>query len=140
MLRKFLHRHLHLHRPYHRYTYSIGFLEKRRPNRYASTLGSSDESIATILAKEPGTTTGSDNIIRVTGSVRTIRKQKHRCFLEIGDGSTSRPLQAILEPQHAEGYVAAELVQRRHPRLRHCKTWYWDFGCINGHMATLSAW
>ncbi|KAL8821587.1 MAG: hypothetical protein Q9191_007276, partial [Dirinaria sp. TL-2023a] len=102
MLRRSLYRHLHLHRPCHRYTYSIEILGQRRPNRHASTLSSSDESIAAILAKEPGTTTGSNNV-RVTGSVRTIRKQKHRCFLEIGDGSTSRPLQAILEPQHAEG-------------------------------------
>lgn len=82
--------------------------------RYVSTLSSRDESIAAALAKEPDATTGSNNTIRVTGSVRTIRKQKQRCFLEIGDGSTSRPLQAILEPHHAKGYVAAELAQQRH--------------------------
>ena len=41
--------------------------------------------------------------LSVAGSVRTIRKQKRHAFAEIGDGSTSRSLQAILEPSQAEG-------------------------------------
>lgn len=39
----------------------------------------------------------------VAGSVRTIRKQKRHAFAEIGDGSTTKSLQAILEPCQAEG-------------------------------------
>ena len=73
-----------------------------RPRRSISTLSSKDESIAAILAREPSET-GQVVPIRVTGSVRTVRKQKRHCFLEIGDGSTSRTLQAVLEPQLAEG-------------------------------------
>lgn len=42
--------------------------------------------------------------IQVAGSVRTIRKQKHRAFLEIGDGSTVHSLQAVLSPEQAQGY------------------------------------
>lgn len=41
----------------------------------------------------------------MTGSVRTIRNQKHRSFLELGDGSTTQTLQALLEPTQADGYV-----------------------------------
>ena len=74
-----------------------------RPRRSVSTLSSKDESIAAILAREPSEETGQVVPILVTGSVRTVRKQKRHCFLEIGDGSTSRTLQAILEPQLAEG-------------------------------------
>lgn len=84
-----------------------------RPQRYTSTLSSKDGNIASILAQEPPTA-GSVDPILVTGNVRTVRKQKRRSFLEIGDGSTSRPLQAVLEPHQAEGYVDVEPVRQRH--------------------------
>lgn len=76
-----------------------------RPLRHASTLSSRDQSIAATLATVPNATSDSSDPIRVTGSVRTVRKQKRRCFVELGDGSTARTLQAILEPHQAEGYV-----------------------------------
>ena len=41
--------------------------------------------------------------IEVRGTVRTIRKQKHRAFLEIGDGSSVHSLQAVLDPDQAQG-------------------------------------
>jgi len=37
----------------------------------------------------------------VTGHIRTIRNQKRRSFVEIGDGSTIRSLQALLDPAQA---------------------------------------
>lgn len=44
--------------------------------------------------------------IEVAGSVRSVRKQKSRAFLAIGDGSTVHVLQAVLHPDQAQGYDA----------------------------------
>ncbi|KAL9027772.1 MAG: hypothetical protein Q9196_003754 [Gyalolechia fulgens] len=44
--------------------------------------------------------------IEIVGAVRTIRKQKHRAFVEIGDGSSVQSLQAVLNPDQAEGRPA----------------------------------
>ncbi|KAI4086553.1 MAG: hypothetical protein LQ344_007456 [Seirophora lacunosa] len=41
--------------------------------------------------------------IQVSGSVRTIRKQKRHAFLEIGDGSTIHSLQVVLSPDQVQG-------------------------------------
>lgn len=70
--------------------------------RPASTLGTSTPNIATILATTP---TDDRHTITAIGSVRTVRNQKNRSFLELGDGSTTQPLQAVLEPSQAEGYA-----------------------------------
>lgn len=59
-------------------------------------------SIATILATPP---TAHGEIITAVGSVRTIRNQKQRSFVEIGDGSTVHPVQALLRPAQAQGSV-----------------------------------
>ena len=61
-----------------------------------------DQDIATILNRKPDQH-GTLQPTRVIGTVRTIRNQKRRSFVEIGDGSTSRSLQALLEPHQAEG-------------------------------------
>ncbi len=98
---------------YHETRRRIPIPDTLRPQRYISTLSSRDENIASILAQEPPAAGPVDTIL-VTGTVRTVRKQKRRSFLEIGDGSTSRPLQAVLEPHQAEGYVHVEPVRRRH--------------------------
>ncbi|KAL9595156.1 MAG: hypothetical protein Q9219_006612 [cf. Caloplaca sp. 3 TL-2023] len=45
----------------------------------------------------------SSTSILVTGTVRTIRKQKRHAFLEVGDGSSVQNLQAVLSPEQAEG-------------------------------------
>lgn len=44
-----------------------------------------------------------DTAVQVAGSVRTVRKQKLRAFLEIGDGSTVHGLQVLLTPDQAYG-------------------------------------
>ena len=59
-------------------------------------------SIATILASPPK---GDAETITAVGSVRTVRNQKQRSFVEIGDGSTVHSLQALLQPAQAERYV-----------------------------------
>ena len=60
------------------------------------------QDIATVLNRKPDQY-GTLQPTRVIGTVRTIRNQKRRSFVEIGDGSTSRSLQALLEPHQAEG-------------------------------------
>ena len=77
--------------------------------RHASSLTSRDQSIATILATDPACGEPLQRT-RVVGTVRTIRNQKRRSFVEIGDGSTSHSLQALLEPHQARGQVSDDVV------------------------------
>ena len=42
-----------------------------------------------------------DRDIRLQGLIRNVRKQKKVAFAEISDGSTIRPVQTILTPEHA---------------------------------------
>ena len=70
--------------------------------RLRSTCPTASSNIATILATPPG---HGGHTITVEGSIRTIRNQKQRSFVELGDGSTAFPLQAVLDPQLAEGQV-----------------------------------
>ncbi len=61
--------------------------------------------IASILAL---TETGGGEYsrpIEIVAHVRTIRKQKRRSFVELGDGSTTVSLQALLDPNLADGSV-----------------------------------
>lgn len=64
-------------------------------------------NIATILDTDPAL---ANETITATGWVRTIRKHKRVTFLELGDGSTSRTLHAVLQPSSSEGYVFDRLV------------------------------
>lgn len=41
----------------------------------------------------------------MNGFIRSVRKQKRFAFAEISDGSTVKPLQAILNPSQAAEYV-----------------------------------
>ena len=81
-------------------------------SRHASSgLRASNPSIADMLALPPSTKENSHQQVTAVGSVRTVRKQKNRAFVEIGDGSTIHTLQAILEPSQAEGYALNYLAQ-----------------------------
>lgn len=71
----------------------------------SSALRASNRNIARVLALTPSATDNLHHQVTAIGSVRTVRKQKHRAFVEIGDGSTVHTLQAILEPPQAEGYA-----------------------------------
>lgn len=68
--------------------------------RRLSACPSASSNIATILATPPR---NGGHAITVEGSIRTIRNQKQRSFVELGDGSTAYPIQAVLDPQLAEG-------------------------------------
>ena len=81
----------------HRLTTSHTRLQLRR----SSALHASDRpNIATLLATAAG---NEGHATTATGAVRTIRNQKHRSFLELGDGSTARSLQVVLDPSQTEG-------------------------------------
>ena len=43
--------------------------------------------------------------IKISGIIRSIRKQKHASFAHISDGSTLAPIQVVLNPELAVGYV-----------------------------------
>ena len=43
--------------------------------------------------------------IKITGIIRSIRKQKHAAFAHISDGSTLTAIQVVLSPELAAGYV-----------------------------------
>ncbi|MCJ1355920.1 MAG: asparaginyl-tRNA synthetase [Icmadophila ericetorum] len=58
-------------------------------------------SIASILALPRVIEGSSPRHVQVTGHVRTVRNQKHRSFVELGDGSTTASLQALLQPAQA---------------------------------------
>ena len=62
------------------------------------------QNIATILDFRPSTEQQESQPIVVTGHVRTVRNQKARSFVEIGDGSSIHSLQAIVAPWQAVGY------------------------------------
>ncbi len=76
--------------------------------RQYATIGSETraQSIASILALPTTDANQRPRTIEVTGHVRTIRNQKRRSFLEIGDGSTIKSIQALLEPAQAVKYVS----------------------------------
>ena len=67
----------------------------------------SNPSVASVLALRPDPNGAGPQRTQVTvaGFVRTIRNQKQRSFVELGDGSTLYALQAVVSPSHAKGYV-----------------------------------
>ena len=48
--------------------------------------------------------------VQITGHIRTVRSQKKRAFVSLGDGTTTRSLQALLDPPQAAGYVRSHCV------------------------------
>lgn len=70
--------------------------------RRLSAIPTAGPNVATILATPPRL---GGHAITIEGSIRTIRNQKQRSFVELGDGSTAYSLQAVLDPRLAEGHV-----------------------------------
>ncbi len=87
---------------------SAGFRQRYSSGR--GGLSISNPSIASVLALRPKSEGEQSQRITVAGFVRTIRNQKLRSFLEVGDGSTVYPLQAVLPPIHAKGYVSSRIL------------------------------
>lgn len=65
-------------------------------------------SVGNLLQSQ---SSGSD--VTVHGFIRSIRKQKTRSFLAIGDGTSLEPLQALLTPTQAERFDLSSDVVRR---------------------------
>ena len=63
--------------------------------------------VASLLALEMDTVESRQ--VQVTANVRTVRNQKRRSFVELEDGSTVRPIQALLTPEQAKGYCQVNL-------------------------------
>ncbi|KAI9745879.1 MAG: asparaginyl-tRNA synthetase [Claussenomyces sp. TS43310] len=63
-----------------------------------SESGSTLSSVATLLESPPP----EGKNVTVAGFVRSIRNQKTRSFLSIGDGTSLEPLQALLSPNQAQ--------------------------------------
>lgn len=60
-----------------------------------------------LQATQPdGTSSYEDRQVTLQGFIRSVRKQKRYAFAEISDGSTVRPLQAILNPSQASECVS----------------------------------
>jgi asparaginyl-tRNA synthetase len=43
------------------------------------------------------------HVCSVNGWVRSVRTQKHVAFVALGDGTTLKPLQVVLQPAQADG-------------------------------------
>lgn len=74
----------------------------RISSRTLSTTPDVPSSIASILALPTGPDQPAKSI-EVIGHVRTVRNQKRHAFVELGDGTTTASLQALLEPAQATG-------------------------------------
>lgn len=73
--------------------------------RYSSTAVQKSKNIASLLQRSAGSEAATSTEIEVDGFVRTIRKQKRVAFAAVSDGSSSQPVQAVLNPDQAELYV-----------------------------------
>lgn len=77
--------------PHRRFIFTCHALRVANPN------------IASLLARPQLSNDQEGQRVVVTGFVRTVRNQKLRSFVEIGDGSAAKSLQAVLEPHQAKG-------------------------------------
>ena len=68
------------------------------------------QRIATIL-QASNESTPEDSTLQINGAIRTIRKQKRVAFAEITDGSTIKPLQAVLSPSQAAPLTTGTTVE-----------------------------
>jgi aspartyl/asparaginyl-tRNA synthetase len=47
-----------------------------------------------------------DKTVSLSGTIKTIRKQKHGAFAHVTDGSCLQPVQVVLDPELAGPYVS----------------------------------
>jgi hypothetical protein len=76
----------------------------RRAAQHYSTVS---PRIASLL-HHPYSAVPAGESLTVNGFVRSVRRQKRIAFAAIGDGSTLKPLQAVLTPDQAEGSVSPQ--------------------------------
>ena len=98
------------------WTPALGVQLSPRSNQgcHASSIGqpfgeASEWTLASVLSKASNLESGSE--ITLAANVRTIRNQKQRSFVKLGDGSTPTELQAVLKPAQADGLNTGTFVQ-----------------------------
>ena len=101
-IRYMRHHHHHHHQHHH---HNKNWLTRVPPRRHLSKYSAGHRSISDILDLPPAVNGSEPFHIEATGHVRTVRNQKRMSFVELGDGSTTRSLQAILDPPQAEKYA-----------------------------------
>ncbi|TAQ85374.1 hypothetical protein B7494_g6303 [Chlorociboria aeruginascens] len=84
-----------------------GALHHSRRKHTSSQHANAPLSVSRLLETQP---IDPENIT-INGFVRSIRNQKLRSFAAIGDGSSLRPLQALLTPQQAQGLSTGTAVR-----------------------------
>lgn len=62
-----------------------------------------------------GTNAYIDQKISVSGTIKSIRKQKHGAFAHVTDGSCVQPIQVVLDPECAAPYANLSLKDNRNP-------------------------
>ena len=85
----------------------LAFLVSQRPISYTSNEPKPFLSIASLLGLPSPEHDQFPHPVEVTGHIRTVRNQKRLSFVELGDGSTTQSLQALLEPSLAKGWDLA---------------------------------
>jgi asparaginyl-tRNA synthetase len=60
-------------------------------------------TIQSLLFSENAASLKEGDVCRVNGWVRSVRTQKHVAFVALGDGTTLKPLQVVLQPDQADG-------------------------------------
>lgn len=83
----------------------------------ARSAGSTLLRCAQVLEQGQKGSSLEDQEIQLNGFIRSVRKQKRFAFAEISDGSTVKPLQAILNPSQAAEYVLCDLETFSPPTL-----------------------
>lgn len=80
----------------------------------------------------------TDQVVSVSGRIRTIRKQKHGAFAHVTDGSSLQPIQVVLKPELAAPYVFPELDSFVALLTRHLKTREWNFFADRRRMESIA--
>lgn len=84
--------------------HSVQSLVVRSYASAAATAYPECRDIASIL-DSPRNTDPTPRPVQIVAHVQTVRAQRRRAFVALNDGSTARPLQVLLDPAQAIGYV-----------------------------------
>ncbi|KAI9814300.1 MAG: asparaginyl-tRNA synthetase [Thelocarpon impressellum] len=77
---------------------SLGVVVRRRLLHDGPSSAPPSSTVVKLLQSHPQ----ERDVVRVEGTVRSVRKQKRVSFAVLGDGSTVEPLQVVLSPAQAE--------------------------------------
>lgn len=75
------------------------------------------QSVAELLELSPQA--DAPESVELRAFIRSIRKQKKKAFAAVDDGSSLRPLQAVLEPEQAQRSAPSPLGSPAHQLTEH---------------------